>query len=89
MKTWPEPFQALWDGLKPYEIRDDDRGYMVGDLLELREWDPAPDAHSAQRGFTLRQIEATVTYKTPGGVWGLPHGLCVLGLRFERKLEAA
>ena len=37
LKTDPEPFQASWDRLKPFEIRNDDRKFKQGDDVTLRE----------------------------------------------------
>lgn len=97
LKTWPEPFQAVWNGNKRYEIREDDREFKVGDKLVLAEFKPhKPCAGSgrvwdngdrtdcgcdAPHGeYTVRSIEAFVSYKTEGGEWGLPEELCVLSL---------
>lgn len=75
LKTWPEPFQAILDDRKSFEVRRNDRAFAVGDLLRLLEWDPASEA------YTGRGDEARVTYIVPGGSWGLPADLCVLGIR--------
>jgi hypothetical protein len=83
LKTWPEPFQAVLDGRKRYEIRRDDRGFAVGDVLTLVEWDPTrrerPYEYKA-RGETGRDVHVRVTYLTPGGAWGLPAELCVMSI---------
>jgi hypothetical protein len=75
LKTWLTPFAALLDGRKTFEIRKDDRGFGEGDCLHLREWDPEAGA------YTGRWIYALVTYMVPGGSWGLPSDLCVMGVR--------
>lgn len=82
LKCWPEPFQAILDGRKRHEIRVDDRGYAVGDVLHLREWDPAPFSANVPRpnGYTSRNLKASVTYLTHGGQWGLPSNLCVMSI---------
>ncbi len=79
LKTWPGPFQAVWEKRKPYEVRKADRDFMVGDHLLLMEW--LPD----EKRFTGREVFARVTYMTAGGEWGLPAGLCVLGIRVEER----
>jgi hypothetical protein len=90
LKCWPEPFAAVASGAKTYEIRVDDRGYMVGDVLVLKEWDPAPDyvVPTRAHGYTGRSVRRVVTYKTPGGAWSLPSNLCVLSLAKEADRAA-
>ncbi len=55
LKTWPEFFRAVESGIKPFEIRINDRGYQVGDILHLQEFIP-PDT------FTGREVVKEVTY---------------------------
>ena len=74
LKTWPDPFAALWDGQKRYEIRRDDRGFAVGDLLNLREWRPNDET------YTGRVASCAVTYLSRGPDWGLPAGLVVMSI---------
>ena len=40
VKSWPKFFVPLRDGTRCHELRRDDRSYAVGDMLELREYDP-------------------------------------------------
>lgn len=80
LKTIPEPFEAVWKGLKKYEIRSTtDRVFSVGAVLKLREWDPSTQTYSG------RIVVAEVLYMTPGGRWGLPEDLCVLSIDVLRK----
>jgi hypothetical protein len=82
LKTWSAPFAAVWDLSKPYEVRVNDRDFKVGDGLILREWMPR-----AKR-FTGRAIVINrITYMTPGGAWGLPKELSILGFRSVARAE--
>jgi len=56
LKVWPEFFDALADGSKPFEVRRDDRGFLVGDRLRLREWVPSAGS------FTGREVERVVSF---------------------------
>lgn len=40
LKVWPAHYGELADGRKPFEVRNNDRGYEVGDELELHCYDP-------------------------------------------------
>jgi hypothetical protein len=72
LKTWPDHFTALTDGSKTFEVRYDDRGFAVGDLLRLAEWDPDTSR------FTDRMLLRRVTHLHRG--YGLADGDVVLGL---------
>lgn len=41
LKTWPKYYEQVVSGLKPFELRKNDRNYQPGDYLILREWEPA------------------------------------------------
>lgn len=40
LKSWPPFFNALVAGERMHELRRNDRDFVVGDLLELHEFDP-------------------------------------------------
>lgn len=84
LKTWPEPFAAIRAGLKPWELRKNDRDYQVGDVLRLREWLPpvinAHDLAGNAEGYTGEIEDRLVTWMLHGGVFGLPEGYVIMSL---------
>ena len=58
VKSWPQFFSAIERGEKTHELRPNDRGYKVGDMLLLQEWDPETEAYSG------REMKIEVTYIT-------------------------
>lgn len=59
LKSWPHLFEAILSGAKKHELRRcDDRDFSVGDILDLREFDP-----EAGR-YTGRRCRVEVTYIT-------------------------
>lgn len=75
LKTWPEYFQAVWKGLKKFEVRKNDRDFKVGDTLYLREWDPVTEK------YTGREARVEVTYVFVGaGYMGLGSGYVVMSV---------
>lgn len=81
LKCWPESFAAIWRGHKTYDIRRDDRGFKILDLLLLREW--GPDS----REYTGSELTAEVTHVTRGPEWGIPQGMAVMAIRVLSKAE--
>jgi hypothetical protein len=68
LKCWPEPFQAVVEHRKRFEVRRNDRDFAIGDYLRLAEWDPTVER------FTGRQQLVRVTYMLSGAeaeVFGL------------------
>ena len=64
LKSWPEFFAPILDGSKKFEVRNNDRGFHKGDILNLREWDDRKGV------YTGRSIKKKVTYVLEGGGQG-------------------
>lgn len=59
VKSWPQYFQPLVDGVKKHDMRNmRDRKYKVGDTLTLCEYDPFGT------GYTGRESVFRITYIT-------------------------
>lgn len=77
----PEFFQLSIDGLKPFEIRKNDRDFKVGDSVTLMETKFSSfEKHVEQ--FPLSYTGRSVTKKITSLVsdYGLQDGFVVLGL---------
>jgi hypothetical protein len=74
LKCWPEFHAAVMRGDKPWELRDNDRDFRVGDVLWLRGWEPGSGAYDGQESFHR------VTYMLEGAGDWLPTGKCILSL---------
>lgn len=78
LKIWPEQFAAVMSGQKRYEIRVNDRDYVSGQRVLLREFDP----ETAK--YTGRGVLATIGHLTPPGQWGLSDNVCVFSIDLDR-----
>lgn len=56
LKTWPRFFNELVQGRKHTEFRRHDRDFQKGDVLRLREWDPAT------REYSGRELSRRISY---------------------------
>lgn len=72
LKVWPEYFEPMARGAKSFEVRFDDRGFKVGDVLRLREW-------TSGDGYSGRELRRTVAYVLRCDLWLRP-GFVVLAL---------
>ena len=88
LKTWPAPFGRTAAGAKPYELRKADRDYQVGDTLHLREWDEDSEKTIDGRRSRYTGAEAwlLVVHITMPGQWGIPLGMCVMGVELLRTV---
>lgn len=73
LQLWPACFAAVNDGSKPFDVRENDRNFQVGDRLLLREFDPDTEQLT---GHTLTRW---VSYVLQGGLFGIQPNWCVLG----------
>ena len=71
LKIQPEYYEAVVSGEKTFEVRKNDRGFITGDLLVLKEWNGET--------FTGRTIRKKISYMI-AGVDGIMPGYCVLGI---------
>lgn len=70
-----EPYLAdVASGNKPFEVRKNDRGYAVGDVLVLGPVEPSAVPSSDPH------VVARITYLLLGGRFGIASDHCVLGL---------
>jgi hypothetical protein len=57
-RVYPEYFQAIYDGTKPYEIRLGTFKCEVGDILHLKEYDPASGGYTGRE--TIKVITSAI-----------------------------
>lgn len=94
LKVVPPYFEALVRDEKPFEVRLNDRGFQRGDVLHLREYNPAKcrfgsgcrDEHCSAWGATVvRRI--SFVYSGDPRFGGIEPGFVVLGLEHYEPVE--
>ncbi len=74
IKIYPSYYAAVASGDKTFELRKDDRGYKVGDILKLNEWDGEK--------YTGHSMMRRITYIYKGNdKYGLSDGYCILSIK--------
>jgi hypothetical protein len=74
LKIIKEYFIHVKSGLKTFELRKNDRDFIIGDVVVLKEID------KENQSFTGRIISKNITYILHGGVYGLEKDYCIIGL---------
>lgn len=80
LKTDPAVFQDVLKGKKTFEIRFNDRGYQVGDLIVLKETKFTGQQMGEGRPliYTGREMQKQISYILSG--YGLQDGWVILGI---------
>lgn len=78
VKIWPPYFEHVSTDVKPWEYRKDDRGYKVGDIINLHEWCPR------RHYYTGRAVSRVITYILHDG-FGIPDGFVIMSLAANVK----
>ncbi len=80
MKIAPVWFDAVSSGAKRFELRKDDRGVEVGDMLVLREY------QRDEASYTGRSVRRRVTYVLRDvPKFGLQPGYAIIGLATDTR----
>ncbi len=78
LKSWPEYFRHVSDGSKTFEIRRNDRGFKVGDMLNLREWKQELEEYTGR--FAVRKI-THIMRAIHKNEMGLAPGFCIMSIQ--------
>lgn len=79
LKIWPDSLEAIYASEKRAEVRRDDRDFHAGDVLHLREWEPAADYAESKAGeYTGNGALAIITHIEPLQRWGLDPAFVLL-----------
>lgn len=89
VKTVPPFFSEVASGAKPFEVRNMDRGYEVGDVLILQDFDPFADSEA--KGYSGHEVIAEITYVMDhnhffANMITLKEGWGILGIRVRAIL---
>jgi hypothetical protein len=80
LKIWPVFFQAVIDGTKTFEVRNNNKHFKIGDILNLREYDF--DA----KNYTGRECEKKIVYILDDNSFQSKN-MVVLGLYSQQFLD--
>jgi ASC-1-like (ASCH) protein len=79
LKCGPEYFQAVKEGKKPFEVRNNDRDFHVGDYINLREYDRVKQCYTGEVVLKIRITYVLKDYPA------LLDGFVVLGLELPKN----
>lgn len=77
LKTWSKYFSLVKSGEKPFELRKNDSGFLVGHELLLREYRQESQTYI---GRTVRREKSYLLSGSDAEKFGLKPGYCIMGL---------
>ena len=78
IKLKSQYFKDVADGKKTFELRKNDRGYRIGDVLDMREIEDGEE--------TGQHVRAEITYMLEN-YEGIEEGYCILAIRLKHDEE--
>ena len=80
LKITPEYFQDVVSGKKKFEVRENDRGFLLGDILRLKEYD------LENKRYTGQEVIVEIIYLLEN-FYGLKENYVVLGISDWKVLD--
>jgi len=79
LKIWSEFYDDVATGKRQFELRENDRAYLVGDILKLEEFRHGVGEYTGRKVFAEVTYVQGYTHKTR--MIGMPEGYCILGIK--------
>lgn len=80
LKIAPTYFQDVVSGKKKFEVRENDRGFLLGDILRLKEYD------LENKRYTGQEVIVEIIYLLEN-FYGLKENYVVLGISDWKVLD--
>lgn len=81
VKSWSHFFQAIKSGVKVHDLRKNDRGYNVGDIMRYEEYDFVKGEYTGEK--MLAQITYLTDNRVPCAFSSaiLPADYCIMSIK--------
>jgi hypothetical protein len=89
LKSWPQFFRPIREGKRTHELRRNDRGFAIGDLLILHEFDPATQLFTGQACEV--EVTSITSFAEPCAVSDVAMNpeFCIMSVRIHASLQPA
>lgn len=89
LKTDPDVFDDVFNGVKTFEIRKNDRNYQIGDRLILRRTQHTGEEMKNGKPliYSGPECEVEIQYILCGPIHGLADGWVIMSIKFLCLIE--